>query len=284
MKARRVVAIVRDLNPPGRFLAPLYESDRNCKDSDGKILWHDVGDKKARAKASQCLREKKLDPPYETPTRKSSTIKKRKKVAQEFSLRSCSSYSDKVAESGNGQANSFSHRRRQNVTTRIIPNMYNHCSQEVTKISSNAPNDKYYTEWWKYHQNEVDLLSNHKKQRVAHTVTPCFDTSKRPKICEQREMERHEDYGHRYHHQRQQQKKVVGTESDLSWIGSFCSLETQLIEEGEKASLSPQITQMPLIIPKSDNQTLPVVFSATSWTGSDVGSELTDNSHVEDFD
>ena len=272
---------MRDLNPPGRFLAPLYESDRNCKDGDGKILWHDVGDKKARAKASQCLREKKLDPPLETPTRKSSTIKKRKTAVQDLSLRSYSSNSDKAVESGNGQAKSFSLSRRQTFSERTSPNVYNCHAKEVTKISSNAANHRYYAEWWQYHHNEVDPLNNRKKQRVPHTVTPCYETVKRPKICEQRETKHYADYGHRYHNQQPQQKKVVGTESDLSWMGSFCSLETQLIEEGEKASLSPQ---MPIIKPKSENQTLPVVLHTNSWAGSDVGSELTDNSHVEDFD
>ncbi len=59
--AARVVQIIRHLDPPGRFLAPIREADRNSKTKDCTIIWQDVGDKKARAKASQCLREKKQD-------------------------------------------------------------------------------------------------------------------------------------------------------------------------------------------------------------------------------
>ncbi len=59
--AARVVQIIRNLDPPGRFLAPIREADRNSKTKDCNIIWRDVGDKKARAKASQCLREKKQD-------------------------------------------------------------------------------------------------------------------------------------------------------------------------------------------------------------------------------
>ena len=55
--AYRVVEIIRNLDPPGRFLAPVNETDKNYK-KDGRILWYDVGTKKARAKASQCLRER----------------------------------------------------------------------------------------------------------------------------------------------------------------------------------------------------------------------------------
>ena len=57
--ALRVVYIVRNLDPPGRFLAPMKESERNLVKGNG-VLWYDVGNKKARAKASQCLRERKL--------------------------------------------------------------------------------------------------------------------------------------------------------------------------------------------------------------------------------
>ena len=58
--AHRVVQIIFALDPPGRFLAPLREEDRNCKNKE-TILWYDVGYKKARAKASQCLRERKQE-------------------------------------------------------------------------------------------------------------------------------------------------------------------------------------------------------------------------------
>jgi hypothetical protein len=55
MVSREVVTIWRSLNPPGRFL-------KQKPSADGKSgLWSDVGDKKAREKASQCLRERTAD-------------------------------------------------------------------------------------------------------------------------------------------------------------------------------------------------------------------------------
>ena len=56
--AREVVKEWRSLNPPGRFLAKM---DDGCDKDDSRdipTLWYDVGDKKAREKASQCLRER----------------------------------------------------------------------------------------------------------------------------------------------------------------------------------------------------------------------------------
>jgi len=50
--AREVVALWRTMTPPGRFLS---------KNSKTDSLWHDVGDQKAREKASQCLRERTPD-------------------------------------------------------------------------------------------------------------------------------------------------------------------------------------------------------------------------------
>jgi len=50
-----VLQIWRALNPPGRFLT---KTDASKGDDS---LWHDVGDKKAREKASQCLRERTPD-------------------------------------------------------------------------------------------------------------------------------------------------------------------------------------------------------------------------------
>lgn len=57
--ALRVVQMIRKLDPPGRFLAPMRDSKRNLVKGD-HVVWYDVGNKKARAKASQCLRERKL--------------------------------------------------------------------------------------------------------------------------------------------------------------------------------------------------------------------------------
>jgi len=49
--AREVVKEWRTMNPPGRFLT---KTDPNLY----PVVWHDVGDEKAREKASQCLRER----------------------------------------------------------------------------------------------------------------------------------------------------------------------------------------------------------------------------------
>lgn len=60
--ARQVVALWRKLDPPGRFLAREDESRRgpgSIKSQDN--VWFEVGDKKAREKASQCLRERTPD-------------------------------------------------------------------------------------------------------------------------------------------------------------------------------------------------------------------------------
>jgi hypothetical protein len=56
--AREVVKIWRNQEPPGRFLmkVPLKVDENKTED-----LWYDVGDDKARMKASQCLREKTPD-------------------------------------------------------------------------------------------------------------------------------------------------------------------------------------------------------------------------------
>jgi hypothetical protein len=60
--AREVVAIWRKMVPAGRFLARKDETKRgpgSVKANDN--VWYEVGDKKAREKASQCLRERTPD-------------------------------------------------------------------------------------------------------------------------------------------------------------------------------------------------------------------------------
>ena len=60
--AREVVAHWRKMNPPGRFLARKDETRKgpgSVKSADN--VWYEVGDKKAREKASQCLRERTPD-------------------------------------------------------------------------------------------------------------------------------------------------------------------------------------------------------------------------------
>eukprot|EP00797_Seminavis_robusta_P004619 Sro12_g009230.1 n/a (646) ;mRNA; r:44372-46309 len=61
--AREVVELWRKLDPPGRFLA--RKEDTTGKKGDdggsGQVVWVEVPDKKAREKASQCLRERTPD-------------------------------------------------------------------------------------------------------------------------------------------------------------------------------------------------------------------------------
>jgi len=56
--ARDVVQIWRAQSPPGRFLT---KSSAETASKSKEVLWHDVGDQKAREKASQCLRERTPD-------------------------------------------------------------------------------------------------------------------------------------------------------------------------------------------------------------------------------
>ncbi len=270
------------MQPPGRFLAPLHEADRNCKDVDGKILWTDVGDKKARAKASQCLRERKIDPPSDTSSsKKSSGVKKRKKVHRQVNQRNYSSVSNRNNVPRSIQTNPVPSRQDHHVSSTPGPAV---CSHRPTD-SPNVLNGGYYhSAWWHYrHYDNMGPLDHGQRHRVVQAVTPCYDESnnKRPKVCLSSTSRPINDV---VFDDQQRSHRKVDPENDHSWIGSFCSVETKLIEEGEKASLPSQVTQMPLIIPSSDDHTLPVVLSATSWEGSDVGSELTDNSHVKSFE
>lgn len=54
MVSKEVVTIWRGLQPPGRFL----QQDKKVSNQPGGGTWSDIGDKKAREKASQCLRER----------------------------------------------------------------------------------------------------------------------------------------------------------------------------------------------------------------------------------
>jgi hypothetical protein len=60
--AKDIVKAWRSLDPPGRFLARKDESKKGPGSVKGEgTVWQDVGDKKAREKASQCLRERTPD-------------------------------------------------------------------------------------------------------------------------------------------------------------------------------------------------------------------------------
>lgn len=62
--AREVVQIWRKFDPPGRFLQRMDDKmgcGSTSTDNANTAIWYDVGDKKAREKASQCLRERTRD-------------------------------------------------------------------------------------------------------------------------------------------------------------------------------------------------------------------------------
>jgi hypothetical protein len=60
--ARDVVQLWRKMSPPGRFLSRGDDSKKGPGSvSDAENKWYEVGDKKAREKASQCLRERTPD-------------------------------------------------------------------------------------------------------------------------------------------------------------------------------------------------------------------------------
>jgi hypothetical protein len=62
-----------------------------------------------------------------------------------------------------------------------------------------------------------------------------------------------------------------------SWVRSFCSIETRMIEESESMSLSPPMLKS---IYRRNDHNFPM---QSSWASSDVRSELTDNSHTDDL-
>jgi hypothetical protein len=64
--AGEVVAKWRALDPPGRFL--VQNGDGNTND-DGNQLWNDVGDRRARQKTSQSLRERECVRSYSGTSR-----------------------------------------------------------------------------------------------------------------------------------------------------------------------------------------------------------------------
>ena len=94
-----VVHIWRALEPPGRYLT---KTDPSQGDDS---LWHDVGDKKAREKASQCLRERTPDVmPFVKQQQEQDKIKKeedKKKKEDEKSQKSAKSGKTKGGSSSN---------------------------------------------------------------------------------------------------------------------------------------------------------------------------------------
>jgi hypothetical protein len=77
--AREVVGAWRQLSPPGRFLARRSDGKRGSGSvMDPNNVWYDVGNTKARHKASQCLRELTTDVlPYIKQLREHSKMQNR---------------------------------------------------------------------------------------------------------------------------------------------------------------------------------------------------------------
>lgn len=55
--AHEIVNIWRSLTPPGRFLCKVFEDKTSMRESSDR--WIDVGDKQAKEKTAQCLRERR---------------------------------------------------------------------------------------------------------------------------------------------------------------------------------------------------------------------------------
>jgi len=97
--AMEVVQIWRALDPPGRFLT---KTDASQGDDS---LWHDVGDKKAREKASQCLRERTPDV---MPFVKQLQEQEKRKKEEERLKKSGGVKSSKPSKSGKSGSNTIS--------------------------------------------------------------------------------------------------------------------------------------------------------------------------------
>ncbi len=266
MKARRVVNIIRNLTPPGRFLAPVRASDKNCKDQDGSILWRDVGDKKARAKASQCLREKKVDTPI---------------IADSEPPKFDTSHHGEPRER-KGSMNSFNAIKREeghNVSHSFFPDLKFPCNQQSLthcrhpSTGTPAPTQEETRHPFLDQMPPLDYF--HKLPQV----TPCDKDNQRSCTYFRPDYQYEVNYTNRQEPNPQSSELQQMTEQS-SWIGSFCSLETQLVEESESMSLSPP---RPTRTTSQQNAGNFPLLHAASWASSDVGSELTDNSHTEEF-
>jgi len=261
--AWRVVNIIRNLDPPGRFLAPIRESDKNSKLDDGSILWQDVGDKKARAKASQCLREKKVEC-YNVSYRSHSdslNILREDPTSYHFeSNNSISSVERKMNKSSSVGA------PPSNIDYTVMKqDQVIHCDNDerITKRISVKAGTKngYNHDPWYYYQATTSTVQ---------LVTPCHD------------------YNTSQHNNLIDKSREIGGNnrdfhiaSDLSWVRSFCSVETHMIEESDSMSLSPPIQQR--LLCREDQNHDPVFLHSTSWASSDVRSELTDSSYTEEL-
>lgn len=257
----RVVNIIRNLDPPGRFLAPNSDSDKNCKEKDGSIVWHDVGDKKARAKASQCLREKKIDS-ISGHVSESSSLQARTRNLEHHSFSSDDTNTDDNSMSFCVDSEQRKFPYFPEAPTSFHPSTKAYCNESVShyqnlsKVISNVSSQ------------DSDSMYYQLKAPTAQLVTPC-----QPAIGTQRVWvsESHQ-IG-----EGQMEDKDENLECD-SWVRSFCSIETRMIEESE--SMSPLSPPMLKSIYRRNDQNFPM---QSSWASSDVRSDITDNSHTDDL-
>ncbi len=185
--AIRVVQIIKALSPPGRFLAPVNDTDKNCNKKDS-ILWYDVGFKKARAKASQCLRERERH-------------EGKLKVSEQ---------SQKVEEPGLSSPTSLTNFYEENQRKR------DHASLEV----SDSPFHIKAAKNLRMCQSLISTQDNFTPRLQCHYN----GFPKHSQILEHSCSDHNQDL--RCNHQRNPDQ----ASSCISWIGSFCSLETYLID------------------------------------------------------
>lgn len=124
---------------------------------------------------------------------------------------------------------------------------------------TNCKEDECYSS----HETE-DVYGNQNVVSTANVVTPCHNDVERQR--RNNTVELHQSHG---------------LESDLSWVKSFCSVESHNMAEFDSISLSPPV-HLKSIYP-SNQQNFPSLLRSASWASSDVGSELTDNSHMKEL-
>lgn len=191
--AIKVVQIIRALSPPGRFLAPISETDKNCT-KNSSILWHDVGFKKARAKASQCLRERER---YEHKVKMLESLKQTHNQTLDPNA-----FTHSISRNG-------THRHRDHSSLDIPDSLiYSSMMVDLSPITNRRTN-LAPTTTTDYYMPKLQCYSSHE--------TPISQMPGQSYSDHTNEMfGNHKDPGH--------------VSSCSSWIGSFCSLESHLID------------------------------------------------------
>lgn len=242
--ANKVVSVIYNLNPPGRFLAPVHDSQKNYK-KDGCVLWYNVGLNKARAKASQCLRERIR---FDTKC-KQSTSKEgghyMKVVSKSSSTFSCHSRSNRSTVLKNGENDSPDVECKNLFQKRYICDRNNTDSRiKGASWQSNTflhpPSEISYTSF--YYPTNYDI---HVKYPGEHSNG---DKQIQPP------------------HNEEEKEQLI---SCSSWIGSFFSVENN--------SLGPSMTFMSPFLPDGrmiqevkGTPKFPIVLPSSSSTVSDL--------------